>query len=107
MTETSVRVECIEDCATSLGRFLKDRREAKRLTQSEVAARLGYGSPQFISNIERGISNVPIKSLRILIEIFGLSPAEVVDIIVQQKRDWLTQELAPSKTASSENILHR
>lgn len=41
------------------GRYLKECRESKGLTQQAVANRLGYTSPQFISNWERAISRPP------------------------------------------------
>jgi transcriptional regulator with XRE-family HTH domain len=46
-----------------LGTYLKDVREDANLTQADVSHKLGYTSPQFISNIERGISVVPLKTL--------------------------------------------
>lgn len=76
-----------------LGEYLRRKREALRLTQSEVAQRLGYGSPQFISNIERGISNVPVKSLRIMIDLYQISANEVINILLEDKRRALLRQL--------------
>lgn len=79
-----------------LGTFLKEQRENKGLTQAHVAEKLGYGSPQFISNIERGISRVPIKSLRQFIEVYDLQANDVIDILLEEKRLRLTKELGMS-----------
>lgn len=76
-----------------LGIFLKEQRENKGLTQAHVADKLGYGSPQFISNIERGISRVPIKSLRQFIEVYELRVNDVINILLEEKRLQLIQEL--------------
>lgn len=80
-----------------LGEYLRRKREALRLTQSEVAQRLGYGSPQFISNIERGISNVPVKSLRIMIDLYQISANEVINILLEDKRRALLRQLGLSE----------
>lgn len=77
----------------SLGLYLKRKRIEKGLTQSDVAGKLGYGSPQFISNIERGISSVPLKSLRVIVEMYGLSADEVVNILLDEKRKYYRQQL--------------
>lgn len=76
-----------------LGHFLREKRELKGLTQAQVAQRLGYGSPQFISNIERGISRVPIKSLRQFIEVYDLRPDDVIDLLLEEKRLQLIKQL--------------
>jgi transcriptional regulator with XRE-family HTH domain len=46
-----------------VGRLLKAARENAGLRQSDVAKKLGYSSPQFISNWERGLSLPPLDRL--------------------------------------------
>lgn len=82
-----------EESTKKLGSYLKQQRERKGLTQSEVASKLGYGSPQFISNIERGISNVPLKSLKVIINLYQIPPQEVIDILIQERRGLLEKQL--------------
>ena len=55
-----------------LGKFLKTARKKSKLSQWEVAQDLGYGSAQFISNWERGISYPPTKSLPKLCKMYGV-----------------------------------
>jgi transcriptional regulator with XRE-family HTH domain len=43
----------------TFGKWLKERREAARLTQMDLAKKLNYENPQIISNIERGFSALP------------------------------------------------
>ncbi len=86
-----------------LGEYLRRKREALSLTQSEVAQKLGYGSPQFISNIERGISNVPVKSLRILIDLYQISADEVIHILLEDKKRALLRQLGLSYSNMNES----
>jgi len=56
----------------NFGIYLRNLREKKNLSQGEVAASMGYKSPQFISNWERGLSSPPLKALVKLADIFGV-----------------------------------
>lgn len=77
-----------------LGPFLREKREIKGLTQAQVAERLGYGSPQFISNIERGISRVPIKSLRYFVEVYDLRPDDLISVLLEEMKTQLLKQLS-------------
>ncbi len=76
-----------------MGVFLREKRETIGLTQAQVATQLGYGSPQFISNIERGVSRVPVKSLKAFIGIYALQKDEVIDILLEEKKNQLQKFL--------------
>lgn len=80
-----------------LGSFLKDVREASNYTQADVSSRLGYTSPQFISNIERGISVVPLKTLARMVSLYKVNPESVVKIILESQRKLLREKLMRSK----------
>lgn len=62
-----------------MGEFLRSHREAAGLTQSDVSHRLGYGSPQFISNWERGVSLPPLEVVPVLTRLYGIEPRVVID----------------------------
>jgi len=47
----------------SEGEFVKEARLAAGLSQTKLAKRLGWSSPQFVSNIERGLSSLPNSSV--------------------------------------------
>ncbi len=49
---------------TALASLLKKHRERKGLTQREVSEVLGFETPQFISNLERGTAILPPKHVR-------------------------------------------
>lgn len=80
-----------------LGQFLKDVRENVDLTQADVSQKLGYTSPQFISNIERGISVVPLKTLARMCALYKVNPESVVKIILESQRKLLREKLMRSR----------
>lgn len=62
--------------------YLKMSRERALLSQHEVARALGYATPQFISNLERGLSCPPIKALRILSRLYKIDMDEVFEAVL-------------------------
>jgi transcriptional regulator with XRE-family HTH domain len=68
------------------GRYLQEKRLAVGLTQFEIARKLGYGSPQFISNIERGVCFPPNKVLRGMIKHYKMPVQEVLDLLTKLDR---------------------
>ena len=77
-----------------LGKFLKGLREKTSLTQTDVSNRLGYSSPQFISNIERGISVAPLSTLAKMVNIYKASPEPVIKIIFDSQRKILREKFS-------------
>lgn len=68
----------------------KELRERVGLTQKEVSDALGYTTPQFISNVERGRCRFPVGKLPKLKRLYRLSNDQVVDMImVEEKRGLL------------------
>lgn len=80
-----------------LGHYLKGVREQANYTQADVSSKLGYTSPQFISNIERGISVVPLKTLSRMVNLYKVNPESVVKIILDSQRKLLKDKLAKSR----------
>jgi transcriptional regulator with XRE-family HTH domain len=80
-----------------LGSFLKETREGANMTQADVSSRLGYTSPQFISNIERGISVAPLKTLARMVNLYKANPETVVKIILESQRKLLRDKLTRSR----------
>lgn len=77
----------------NLGTYLREKREAQKLTQSEVAKILGYKSPQFISNWERNEAQPPIEAIRTLIQVYKLSKTEIIEMLIEGNKQFLEQEL--------------
>lgn len=57
-----------------IAKLLKARRLELGLDQKDIAKKLGYTSPQFISNWERGMSTPPAKKIKRLAQILELDP---------------------------------
>jgi transcriptional regulator with XRE-family HTH domain len=67
----------------NFGKFLKERREQMGLSQAVIAEKMGYTTPQFVSNWERGIAMPPIKTLKKLAEMYKVPQQEMFDIVLQ------------------------
>lgn len=72
-----------------LGSYLRKSRKQAGLSQGDVAKELGYATPQFVSNFERGLCAPPLPKLKILIKLFKLSQDEVIGLMLsQQEKYW-------------------
>jgi transcriptional regulator with XRE-family HTH domain len=60
------------------GAQLKKRREEVKLSQGQIAMRLGYTSPQFISNIERGLAPFPDKVVKTYAKMLKTDPLKML-----------------------------
>lgn len=65
-----------------LSECLKTAREAKGLTQRELAERLGYSSAQFISNWERDVGRIPLKIAPRILRILDIQPETYVRLLM-------------------------
>ena len=65
-----------------MAEFLKDKRTHAGLTQSEVATKLGYSSPQFVSNWERGLASPPVGALRDLTKLYKVSADDMFSVMM-------------------------
>jgi transcriptional regulator with XRE-family HTH domain len=77
----------------ALGEYLKDKRSETGLTQSDVAKKLGYSTPQFISNFERGLCAPPLKNLKLLVKLYKLDANELIDVILNEEEESLRKTL--------------
>ena len=76
-----------------LGRFFRENRELKNITQTEMARSLSLASSQHISNVERGASNFTSDQIKKIVEILGLDMEVVEQILIREmiasfKRNW-------------------
>ena len=70
----------------TLGSYLKEKRTAAKLTQLEVARKLGYSSPQFISNFERGLCSPPLKQLKKITKLYKINPNEIIEFMMNDQQ---------------------
>jgi transcriptional regulator with XRE-family HTH domain len=64
-----------------LGVFLRKKRESMGITQKALSQRLGLSTCQFISNIERGVSEVPSSRISLYAESLELNTKELTKMI--------------------------
>lgn len=76
-----------------LAEFLKTKRLASGLSQRDVADRLHYSTPQFISNWERGVSQPPIAAIKKLGVMYGISSEDLFNQVLTQTIADVTADL--------------
>ena len=67
-----------------LSEFLRVKRVATGMTQAEVASKLGYTSPQFISNWERGLASPPAFIVKDLAKIYHISADDLFQRLLKE-----------------------
>ena len=81
----------------TLSGYLKEKRIDRGLSQLDVAKVLGYSSPQFVSNWERGLVSPPVETIAVLIELYKIPSSEVIDYILKETKAYLEANLKPAK----------
>jgi transcriptional regulator with XRE-family HTH domain len=84
---------------TALGEYLQRMRLSANLTQRDVSLALGYSSAQFISNFERGIAVPPLKKLKVLVKMYGMSVEAVMEMILEAEREIMVNALKSKSKA--------
>lgn len=62
----------------TLGEKIKRLREAKGMTQSELAERIGYKHKSSVNKLELGINDVTASKLKEIADVFNVNPADLV-----------------------------
>ncbi|MBT7608333.1 MAG: helix-turn-helix transcriptional regulator [Bacteriovoracaceae bacterium] len=85
-----------------IAKLIKDARltHPKKYSQTELSTRLGYKNGQFISNIERGLCSVPVKSLSLLTQTLNIEPAKLKVALLADMNETLENYLADDKTVA-------
>ncbi|HWU44205.1 MAG TPA: helix-turn-helix transcriptional regulator [Bdellovibrio sp.] len=76
-----------------LSEFLKEKRVSAHMTQGQVAEILGYTSPQFVSNWERGMSYPPVETLKQLAKIYDVKQEEVFQVFLKSSIEDMEKDL--------------
>lgn len=77
----------------NIGKLIREKREAKDMTQLEVSKLLGYETSQFVSLFERGMSKVPNDVLAKLIHILGLNRHYIYKMMIDDYSQRIKKEL--------------
>ncbi|MBC7420044.1 MAG: helix-turn-helix transcriptional regulator [Bdellovibrio sp.] len=87
-----------------IGHLIRDYRIRKGLTQLDLATKLNYDGPQFVSLIERGLSKTPFEILGKLIIILGIPERKITKILLEAYEIELAKKVGfGKKTALGEN----
>lgn len=76
-----------------LGEYLQSKRMKVGLSQGDVATKLGYSSPQFISNFERGLCAPPLNKLKLLVQLYDMNGDEVLKLMMKEHERHLRRAL--------------
>jgi len=77
-----------ESLYREMGAYFQKCREGSGLTQKELSEKLGYSSPQFVSNCERGQCTYPDRLLPVLARETGFDINNMVRILVRHSREY-------------------
>lgn len=80
-----------------VGVFFQKKRLEKKFSQRDMAKSLGYNSPQFISNFERGIALLPTKKLLKYADKLELDKNVVLKLLMDEQRSTLKRVFKNSK----------
>jgi ribosome-binding protein aMBF1 (putative translation factor) len=82
-----------ENRMNNLSIIIKTARVTAGLTQVDVSTELGLSSAQFISNIERGLANLPMKHARPLSRLLKIPLSAIIDARAEDVKERLRREV--------------
>lgn len=78
---------------TNTALHLKKSRKKAGIPQVFVSNKLGFTSPQFISNFERGISAPPARSWPIIAKIYGIRVKTIEAAYLKDVKNYIKKEV--------------
>ena len=76
-----------------LGQFLKEWRIKADYSQPSIAKKLGYNTPQVISNWERGAANVPAHALSGLVKYYKIPQGTMLGFLADVHTKYWAKKL--------------
>ena len=70
----------------------------KNYSQSDLSLLLGYKNGQFISNVERGLCNVPLKMMKKISDVLDISAEDIKTAILKDHEETLTNYFNKTST---------
>jgi len=77
----------------NFGTMLAQARLKAGISQIALAKKMGYSSPQYVSNWERGICGPPLDKLHVLSKSLNIDPEIILDMIMDETESYLRSEL--------------
>lgn len=90
----------IKQTQNSIGGYLLEARKRKGWSQLTLSKKLGYTTPQFVSNWENGRSSPPLKALAQCVRILDLEDEKIIEILLDETERALRQQLRKKKTSA-------
>ena len=78
-----------------IGKYLKQRRVDSELAQHDLMKTLGFSSPQYISNVERGICGPPINQLYNWCMTVGANREYIYNLLLDKQKEKYKKALKP------------
>lgn len=77
----------------ALGKFFREQRELKNVTQLELARNLNLSSSQHISNVERGNSTFTSEQIKKVVDVLELELIVIKELLIDEmlssfQRNW-------------------
>ncbi len=66
-----------------IGSIIKEYRVKQKMTQMDLAKKLGYDTCQFVSLFERGLSKVPHETIGRLVRLLSLPEKKIAELLVK------------------------
>lgn len=76
-------MKAVQKRREQFGKFLAEKRKDAGLSQKDLSQILGYTSPQFVSNWERGLATPPIDKVKKICEVLYIPPSRIMDEFIK------------------------
>lgn len=83
------------------GRFLRQKRLDSGFSQGEIAKIAGLTSPQFISNVERGVALPSPHLMNVMLAKYKFDSEEFLELIAQLKMEYYRRLYFPKSKKST------
>ena len=80
----------------NIANLIKEKRasHARNLSQAELSELLGYKNSQFISNVERGLCSIPMKTMKRISEVLDIEPEILKEVVLRDHEETLAHYLS-------------
>lgn len=76
-----------------IGQIIRNKREAKKMTQLQLAQALGYDSTQFVSLFDRGMSKVPLNVIGKCAKVLGFNPKSIEKLLLNDFKTNMAEQI--------------
>jgi transcriptional regulator with XRE-family HTH domain len=84
----------------NIGNLVRQYRQKSTLTQMELAVKLGYNTPQFVSLFERGLSKIPLETLGQLVVLLKIPEKRIMKLLVTGYESEIHEKISTGKKSA-------